>query len=221
VIDPALASCVPPGASAIAGLDLNRLRTSPLFPRIPLLEPLRDSTYALVVLSGSDLLVIAQGNFQQPPPGATLLNPHLALAGSPASVAAAAAQHRTGANGTPDLVQRAASNTVWIVARGSATFPLTGNAANLNRFLHYTDYTVLTADLASQAAIQVTATARNPEAATRFEESLRAWVSLAGVAAARQPELAAVLQSVQIRRDGTVVHAALTAAPDAIAKLLP
>jgi len=222
VIDPALASSVPPGASAVAGLDLVRLRSTPFFSRLPILEPLRDASYVLAVLTPNDLLVIARGDFQQAPAGATLLDPHLAVAGSPGAIAAATAQHSTGASGSPDLVERATADPIWIAARGSANLPVTGNAANLNRFLHYTDFTVLTAAIGEQADVRITATARTAKAATQFEESLRAWVSLAGVAAARrQPELAAMFQSVQIRREGTVVHTSLTAGIDALTKLLP
>lgn len=222
VIDPALASSVPPGASAVAGLDLVRLRSTPFFARLPILEQLRDASYVLAVLTPNDLLVIARGDFRQPPAGATLLNPHLALAGSSSAIAAATAQHSTGATGAPDLLERATPDPIWIAARGSANLPVTGNAANLNRFLHYTDYTVLTAAIGDQAAVRVTATARTAEAATHFEESLRAWVSLAGVAAARrQPELAAMFQSVQVRREGAIVYTSLTAGMDALAKLLP
>src|SRR4029077_12718084 len=84
-IDPAMSSYVPPSAIALAGVQLDQLRASPLRAKLPavaaaFLEPFRDAHSLLVVSTGGELLTIARGNM----PGAIRVAPDLALAGSPA-----------------------------------------------------------------------------------------------------------------------------------------
>src|SRR5579872_7424189 len=84
-IETAMASCVPSTATLLAGVDLTRLRASPLYSKLPpsataLIEPLREAHYLVVALDGKNLLVIARGAFLQAPAGATLLAKDLAIA---------------------------------------------------------------------------------------------------------------------------------------------
>ena len=79
-VDPVMASCVPPNATLLAGIDLGRLRAAPLYSKLPIAglldaQPLAGARYALVVWIGQDLLVIARGAFRQAPAGTTLSNP--------------------------------------------------------------------------------------------------------------------------------------------------
>lgn len=216
-IDPALSSCIPAGAVVIAGLDLDRLRATPLAPKLAAIEPLRQASYLLVTSDGKNVVWIARGNFPAPPPGATLINPSLAISGPPEAVRSAIAQHKTGATGAPDLLGHLAGNPqIWAVARGGITLPLTGNAANLNRLLHLVDYATLTAKIDSRLAFDLTGVCRTAEAGQRLEETLRAIVSLAGAA---NPRLDPILRSTEIRRDGAIVHAALSTDPDSAGKL--
>jgi hypothetical protein len=228
-IDPILASCIPPGTVAVAGVDLEALRKSPAFPKLPaaavsILDPLKNASYALTAWNGKDLLFVARGDFHEVPAGSTLLDSHLALSGSPEMLQAATAQHKLATTGEPELLAHAESvaggKTVWVVARGNANLPLAGNASNINRFLHYTDYTAFTAEIGDRTMIEATGYCRRPDAAARFEESLRAFLSLAAMGYARQPEIAALLKSAEVQREGTVVHGTLSAPTDEALRLL-
>ena len=224
-----MASCIPADTLLLAGLNLDQVRGSPLYPRLPpaaraLAEPLRDARYLLLASNGKDILAIARGRFREAPPGATLVASGLAVTGSPGSVRAAIAQYKTGRNGAPDLLARAASladgRQIWMVARGGVPLPVTGNAANLNRLLRDTEYAGIAVRLGSGIEIEATAVGRTAEAGREFEENLRAILSLTAAASARQPDLVALIHSIQIRREDRTVHASLSGGPDAADRLL-
>jgi hypothetical protein len=224
-----MASSIPADTLLLAGLDLDALRASPLYPKLPpavraLAEPLRDAGYLLLASNGKDLLSIARGRFREAPPGATLVAPGLVAAGPSDSVRAAIAQHKTGRAGAPDLLIRAASladgKQIWMVARGGVPLPVAGNAANLNRLLRDTEYTTIAARIDSRIEIEATSVGRTAEAGREFEESLRAILSLTAAANARQPDLVALIHSIRISRDDRTVRVTLSAGPDAAASLL-
>jgi hypothetical protein len=217
-IDPQLASSVPAGTPILAGVDCQRLRAAPLYPQLSaaaksFLEPFREARYLLFALQGTEPLMIAQGTFREPPAGATLLAPGLVAAGSPNGIRAASAQFRSGRTGAPELLERAeplaAANEIWIVADGSATLPLTGNAENVNRLLHSTRYATLTAHISDGVRIDITGVCATADTARQLEETVRAFVTLAAAGSARQPELAAQLRSIQVTRDDRTVRASL------------
>jgi len=224
-----MASSIPADTPILAGLNLDDLRASPLYPKLPpavcaLAEPLRDAGYLLLASNGREILAIARGRFREAPPGATLMARGLAVTGSPDSVRAAIAQHKTGRDGAPDLLARAASlgegKQIWMVARGGVTLPVTGNAANLNRLLLDTEYAAITARIGSQIDIEATAIGRTAEAGREFEENLRAIFTLTAAANARRPDLVALIRSIQIRREDGTVRATFSGGPDALASLL-
>jgi len=217
-IDPQLATCVPAGTSAVAGVDLERLRASPLYPKLSaaamaFLGPFHDARYLLLAIQGKEFLMIAQGSFREPPAGATLLAPGLAAAGSPDGIRASSSQLRSGRTGVLEVLDRAeplaAANEIWIVADGSAALPLTGNAENVNRLLHSTRYATLAAHITAGVRIDVTGVCATADTARQLEETLRAFVTLAAAGSARQPELAAQLRSIQVTRDDRTVRASL------------
>jgi hypothetical protein len=227
--EPAMTSCIPAGAVLIAGLNLDAIRASPLYPKLPaavlaLTDPLRQAQYAIFVFDGRELLAISRGQFHEPPAGATLLAPNLALAGLPGLVRAAASQHATGNTGAPELVEPAkllaGAKPIWMVVRGGVTLPLTGNAANINRLLHGTTHTTVAIGLRDSLDLELAALCLTAADGREFEQSLRAILTLTAAANARQPGLAALLRAIQIRRDGRTVHVALTAPPDALDQLL-
>ena len=224
-----MATSIPADTLILAGLNLDELRASPLYPKLPpaaraLAEPLRDAGYLLLASNGKDLLSIAHGRFREAPPGATLVAPGLAVSGSPDSVRAAIAQHKTGRVGAPDLLARAASladgKQIWMVARGGVRLPVAGNAGNLNRLLRNTEYAAIGVRIGSGIEIEAIAVGRTAEAGREFEENLRAILSLAAAANARQPDLVALIHSIQIRREDRTVRAVLSGGPDAVARLL-
>jgi hypothetical protein len=226
-IDRSLSSCIPADAVVLAGIDLDRLRSSPLLLKLPwnlqAFPQLQDSSMVLLAWNGKDLLFIERGHFHQPLAGATLVAPDLALAGSEAAVRDATAQHRSGRPGAPQLLARIPpayeGRQAWLVASGGATLPLTGNAENATRLLHETDFVTLASTIDSAITLDLTADCRTPDAARQFEENLRALVSLAAATNKRQPDLTTLLKSIRIARDTTRVRATLSAAPDAIGLL--
>jgi len=229
VLDPAMTSCIPASAVLVAGLNLAAIRSAPIYPKLPpavlaLTEPLRQAEYAIFVFDGRDLLAITRGLFREPPAGATLLAPNLALAGTPDLVRAAASQHRTGKTGAPELMEpaklAAGARPIWIVIRGGVTLPLGGNAANINRLLHATSQTTIAIGLRDSLDLELTARCLTAGDAREFEQSLRAILTLTAAANARQPGFAALLRAIQISREDRTVHVTLTAAPDGLDQLL-
>ena len=228
-IDPALASCVLPDTTILAGIDLARLRSSPLYPKLTAairaeLEPLRDATYLLIASNGSSYSLAARGNFHEPPPGATLLAPGLVLTGSPDAVRAATAQFHAASTAAPLILTRAAplapANEIWLVVQGSAALPLSGNAANITNLLRATRYATLTAHVADSLQITVTGLCASASAAQHLEESLRAMITLASTAEARRPDIAAQLHAIQLDHNGSNVTLTLNAAPGNLERLL-
>jgi len=222
-------SCIPPGTVVLGAIDLDRLRAAPLYPKLPpaalaLAESYRGAHHLLAAWNGTDLLIAAQGAFREAPPGATLAAPNLALSGSAVAVRAAIAQHRTGKTGAAGLLAYAAKTAggaqVWVVVQGGVALPFTGNARNINRLLRNLEYAALAVNLASTVNLSITARGRTEPAAREFEENLRGFLSLASAAEDRKPAIAALLDSVWIRRDGATANASLSVPADAIEKLI-
>jgi hypothetical protein len=222
----ALAICTPPDTLALAGVNLDQLRASPLYRMLPpgaaaFLQPLRDASYLLLAYNGKDVLAVTRGSFREPPPGAVLLAKDLAVSGSPEAIRAATAQRKTGQPGARWLLDRApAGGQIWAVAQGGVAFPLTGDAANLNRFLSFADYASIAVRLDTGVRIDALGAGRTPESAQRLEESLRAFLTLAAAGASRDIPLANLLHAIQLQRDALAVHITLAATPDQIARLL-
>jgi hypothetical protein len=210
---------VPPATVALAGVDLDRLRTSPAFAKLPpaahdFLQPFDRAHHVLIASTGAELLAIARG----PVPGATQIAPDLAFSGAPNLIAAAAAAHPPAAILAP-AESVAPTSPLWLAIRGGIALPLEGNLANVNNLLRDTDYVTLAVQPNDPAELDLIAHCPTPASALRFEQSFRAIVSLAAAANARQPAIAGPLQSIRIQRDALVVRASLTAPLDALAKL--
>jgi hypothetical protein len=213
----------------LAGVNLEQLRASPLYPLLPrtvsaLIEPYSGARSLLAAYSGKDILLVANGPFPEPPTGTTLIAPGVAVAGSPGSVRAAQAQYKTNAAGEPELVSQAdavaAGNQIWILARGDVPLPLTGNAANVNRLLRNMEFAAVTMAVHSAIEFTVTARGRTPDAARHFEETLRATLTMTAAAEAKNANLAALLRTIQVRRDDRMVHATLSTNTETARQLL-
>ena len=221
----ALAACTPPDTLALAGVNLAQLRASPLYQMLPpgaaaFLQPLRDASYLLLAYNGKDILAVAGGRFREPPPGAVLLAKDLAVSGSPEAIRAATAQRKTGRPGARWLLDRAPSGgQIWAAAQGGIAFPLTGDAANLNRFLSFAEYASIAVRLDTGVRIDALGAGRTPESAQRLEESLRALLTLAAAGAGRGRPLADLLHAIQLHRDALAVRVSVVATPDQIASL--
>jgi hypothetical protein len=218
-IDREMAASVPADTVLLAGCDLERLRAAPFYREaaVPGIEAFANASEVMVVWNGRELLFIARGKFAAAPMGGTLIDSSLAVAGAPEAVRAAIAQHRSGRTGAPSLLARAeaiaAGRQVWAVGQGGGGWPLTGNAANLNRLLRLTVFVSVGASLTDRADLEIVGDCRTQDAARQLEETSRAMLSLAVAAGTR-------LDSVQVRRDDLAVHVTLSADAQAVWKLL-
>jgi len=222
---PDMTACIPPGTIAIASLDLDRLRSAPIYAKLPqsvlaFADAYRDAHQLLLAWSGTDLLIIARGSV----PGGTTVAPNLTVTGSPDSIRAAIAQYGTGKPGVPTLLDYAKKTAggvpLWIAIQGGISLPLTGNTRNLNRLLRDLDYATAAATLDSAITLRLTAQSRSAEGANQFDQNLRAILSLASAAEARNASLATLLNSVQIHRDTLTTRATLTIPGAAVNTLL-
>jgi hypothetical protein len=198
LVDPDLAACVPSSAAAVAGLDIARLRGTPLYERLPV----RDAAYALAASDGKDWLVIARGTL----PGGIAIAPGITAIGSDDLVKAAAAQRQTGRTGAPDLLARASDAPIWLVARGNMTLPVAGNLGNINRLLHQTYFMTIAARLNGRVEVEATGACRTAEQAKHLEENVRA---LASLLLAKYP--------VDVRTEGTNVRVTASLPPEVVA----
>ncbi len=227
-VDAALSSCLDRETLAVAGVNLDRLRASSLYAKLPaassaVLEPLRAASYLLVAYDGTEFLAAAQGRFREAPAGSELLGDGIAVFGSTAALKRAKAQHAVGRTGAGWLLERAAgvsNNPVWVAARGGVTFPLTGNATNLNRLLRLAEYETVALKLGPVVELEAAAAGHNPENARNLEETLRGFFSLAAAGVAHEPDLAALLRSAQVRREGADVTASLRATSEQVARIV-
>jgi len=220
LVAPDVASCLPPSASSVAGLDLDRLRASTLWPAFaPQFGQAFDHASALVLaFEGPAYLVIESGRFSSAPPGTTLAASGLALLGAPPLVQSALARARASAPSAPlpllaDAAPDCRGKPLWAVVRGAAALPLSGNLENLNRLFRPTAFVTLSADLSPAIRLSLAGHCNSPEAAQRFEETVRALVSLSR--AARGPALPAL----DFHRDGLVVRVSAAADSAAAAAL--
>jgi hypothetical protein len=215
------ARCVPASTRILAGVDLPALRASTLWARLPgsareLAEQFAGANYLLIASSGQDLLIAASGEFREPMRGASMLAQGLAVSGTPEAVRVAGEQLRAGRTGAPDLVawasDRAAKYPLWVLARGTASLPVSGNLANLNRFLHSTEYTAAGVQYGPRLTLDVSAVCASPEAAQRLDETLRAFLSLAAAAQSKLPA-GGPMESIRFRVEGSVLVVSMSAVP--------
>lgn len=206
-IDPALSARVPVNATALAYIDLDRLRASPLTAHLSanlatVLDPLSKAHQVLIAARGSEIVGIVRGEA----PGAKPVGPGIALLGASSLIAESASTHQPAAILT--LAEPLArGHAIWMVLHGGTPLSLTGNLANLNTLLRDTESAGITVDLGDPSVVQLTANCTSADAAGHFEQALRALVSLSSAATRRQPELAAVWSSVRLSREDRVVRA--------------
>jgi hypothetical protein len=189
-IDPKLAALVPADAVLLAGIRMAELRGTPvhrwLAARLPALAEARR---LLAFFSGGKLGVAIQSQS-----GVTVF-PNASSGPAPA-----------------DLLARGETldgeGPVWAVARGGISFPLHGNAANLNRFLRQVEYCTVAADLRSGLHASLRGQCRTEAQAQSLEQTVRAFLTLARAAGRERVETALE------REPGNVVAVRLTASEE-------
>jgi hypothetical protein len=176
-----LAAKLPSDSIVIAGGDLDKLRTSPLFSKLP--ETFRQGSYVLAGYTGSELVTATRS-------------------GGRVEVSGPAGQ------GAPsDLLAHASDAPLWVVARGSATLPLSGNLANVNRLLHQTEFMVVTARPAGDGfELRAEGICRGDAEAEHLEGNVRAIGSLM-----RFP--------MELTREGAVVRVSAKVSAEQIGKV--
>jgi hypothetical protein len=107
----------------------------------------------------------------------------------------------------------AAEGQIWAVVRGRTVLPLSGNAANLNRFLKHVEYATLSGDLRAGLRASLRGYCRTPADATDLEQTLRAFLTLARAAGRERVETT-------LERQENTVTVRLTASPEQAAKML-
>ena len=219
---------MPPGTVAIAGIRLDAVRASPVFTRLlgrlPGSDALAGAASILLAFDGRDLLLSARGNFSNPPAGFTAVAPGVVIAGPDAWVRAAVAQHRTRQSGAPALLAQveplAAAYPVWAAVQGGRTFPLAGNAANLNRLLRGTDHATLAARFANGLELIAAAVCPTDAGAAELEQSLRAMLTLAQAGSRANAEREFPFDAVRLSRREQTVTVSLALPDPAAARLL-
>jgi hypothetical protein len=213
-IDPGLAAHLPATATILAGVNLERVRESPLYRQLPpaavaLMGSLSSARTLLAAADGARYLVLARGEFREAPAGGTLLAQGLAGIGSPDWLDEA--RHGKSKNGLLARAEPLArSADIWMAAAGSANLPVSGNGENLNRLLHATEYATLSVRLTDSVALEVIGMCSGSGPAAHLEETIRAFAGIGAGAAARDPALSSLLRRIRITREGTAVHVSLT-----------
>ena len=228
-VQSSLFACVPAEAALAAGVDLPEIRRWPLYERLPVawraaLTPIQPAQSAIVALDSKELLLAARGHFIAPPPGAVMAAPDVALFGPAEPVKAAAESYRGGSVARTPLIAAAESvapgSPVWLVARGDADLPLPGNVANFLGILRKARLVTLTVRRSGALEFDLKASAPDENAARAIEETLRADLTLAAVAEAKRPDVAALLKKASVTRDGLDVEVRFAATDESAARLL-
>jgi hypothetical protein len=145
-----LAAYLPANASIIAGVNVDALRNTSVFPKLP--ENFREASYVMAALDPPNLVTasIVQGRIQATTPKSA----------------------------PPDLAKHAADAPIWLAVKGTAALPLTGNWSNVNRLIGQTDYTVISVRLKEKAEFTADGVCRTPEAANHLDQNIRAIATL-------------------------------------------
>jgi len=216
-IDQALATRVPMSAVVLSGVDLDRLRTSPLYGKLPpaaqaFLTPLAKAQRALIASDGRAFLVIARGEIT----GGTRAGVGISLFGAPGLIAAAQSGHSAAAILTP-AARVASEQAVWIAIRGGVRLPLSGDLDNFNNLLREVDWLTMILQPSDPVALEVRAECPTQDAAVHWEQTVRALVSMS-TATTRDTELAGALQGMRLERTEGTVRATLTMPADMVGR---
>jgi hypothetical protein len=174
-----LAAHIPTHSAIVAGLDVDRLRNTPLYPKLP--DSFREASYVLAGYEPPNLVTASRVNDRVIATGPKV-------------------------NAPPYILGHAAAAPLWVVARGDAQLPLTGNLANLTKLLRQTDYTRVTAHVSDRVEFAAEGVCSSESAAEHLEQNVRAIATLTKL-------------PLDIRRDGLTVHVKGATTADALARL--
>jgi len=241
-IDPALTAFIPPDAVAMAGVNVDRIRATPIYRELAerhSLPQVGQVDELLLSSDGKNVLAMARGDFKEQKAneteGIVFLDKNIALGGQAAAVRAAIDQAKHGGRGAPrDLMARAralpADTQIWAVVaswRGMGPDQLRemGNWGNLDRVFRLVEGASLTVDLRTGVHAAFTSDSRNEADARNLADSLRGLAALARMGAPRgepgnPPDLLRALDGVQVKQEGRVVRVNIDLAEDLAERLL-
>jgi hypothetical protein len=221
-VDPALAAFIPADTVALAGIRVDRLRTTPLYRKLAGKFPIQNIHDVLLASDGADILAIARGTV----PGATEYK-GFTLYGDDAAVRAAIERSKSGPGAPRDLIARAQSlpndTQVWAVVAGwrGATpeqLRVMGNLANLDRVLRLVAGATLAVDLRTGAHATFVGDCHSEADAQNLADSLRGLASLAQLGAPRSAPGA--LDGIRVTQEGRLVRVNADIPEDLAEKLM-
>jgi hypothetical protein len=229
-IDPALSSFIPPDTVALAGVNLDRVRGTPIYRDLALQRrlPRWDIHQLLLASNGKHVLAIARGAFPEQKAseteGITFIGRDIALFGEPAAVRAAIDQSKGDGRGAPrDLMARAqalpADTQIWAVVadwRGATPDQLRamGNWGNLDRVFRLVEGASLTVDLRTGVHAAFVGDCRTEADAKNLADSLRGLAALASIGTPHS------VPGIQVKQEGRVVQVNMDLAEDLAEKLV-
>ncbi|MBS1858799.1 MAG: hypothetical protein JST11_25735 [Acidobacteria bacterium] len=219
---PAAEKAIPADATAAAVIELAMLRAAPAYATMPatlraVTDPLSAAKQLALAWNGKDLLLIATGDFAQPPAGYTSIGKGAAAAGAAERIEAARTALSTASNLPAGFALPSSTAEIRAVFRGDGALPLAGNLANLAKLMRKADVTTLTAHLEQVMEVEIASQCDSAVRAQDLEQSLRAAVTLAA-SATRDPALAGILKSVRIARESRIVRTYAVGAADTFTK---
>ena len=229
-IDPALTVFIPPDTVALAGVNIDRVRTTPLYRKLALQNrlPRWDIHQLLLASDGKHVLAIARGAFPEQraseTEGITFVGHDIALFGEAAAVRAAIDQSKRGGRGArPDLMARAqalpADAQIWAVVadwRGATPDQLRamGNWGNLDRVFRLVQGASLTVDLRTGVHAAFVGDSRTEADAKNLADSLRGLAALALIGTPHS------VPGIQVTQEGRAVRVNVDLAEDLAEKLV-
>jgi hypothetical protein len=216
-----LTNAAPADSTAVALLDLARLRAAPAYDRLPpalrsLAEPLAGVKQLVLAWNGQDLLMLA-GGFEQPPAGYTPIEKGIAASGTSGRVDAA---RQALAAGSPHaLVLPQGTAELYASIRGDGKLPLAGNLSNAGHLLSMASASRAIAHVGTDVELEVEAQCATSSQALQLEESLRAMLTLAA-AGAKEAPVAQMLRDTRVTRENILIRVRLVAKPAALSKAL-
>jgi hypothetical protein len=217
-----VANAIPDDTTALAVVDLATLRTTPAYQNLPpnlrsLVQPLASAREFALAWNGKDLLLVAAGDFSQPPSGYTSIGNGVAAAGSADRIAAAKQALNGVARANMQLPGQEIRAEIRGALRRDGALPLTGNLENLANLLRMSELITFSAHVEASVEIDLSAQCKSIDKAQEMEQSLRAMVTvLAG--AARDADVAATLSAMRISRESMLVRVFVPTKPDVIQK---
>ena len=243
-VDPGLSVFIPPDAVAMAGVNVDRIRATPIYRKLAERHPLPQFGQVdelLLSSDGKNVLALARGDFKEQKAnetetaGIVFLDKNIALGGQAGAVRAAIEQSKHGGRGAPrDLMARAralpADTQIWAVVadwRGATPDQLRemGNWSNLDRVFRLVEGASLAVDLRTGVHAAFIGDSRTEADARNLADSLRGLAALARMGAPRgepgnPPDLLRALDGVQVKQEGRVVKVNIDLAEDLAERLL-